>query len=226
MPGVLDRFGCADSSPALTTILAMSAVIVTAITATLCKAGVMPWSLDSFGVAVAMAAITLAAGVWAWMCFRTSVPAYVGAAAPTPLVCNHCGARDERHIKSAWNVCNARAQHCSITCVVVANRTAESTTLLAFTQANPGADLSSIAMTVLEGWWHSIQVRIGLSTAWSVLRGEVRRHPCGLLQWSPQVRRSSPGCGRGGRWQRPVSFIVWCPWPTSAAWLAQCCRQR
>jgi len=66
-------------SAALTTILAMSAVIVSAITATLCKAGVMPWSLDSFGFAVAMVAITLAAGVWAWMCFRTSVPAYVGA---------------------------------------------------------------------------------------------------------------------------------------------------
>lgn len=46
-----------------------------------------------------------------------------------------------------------------------------------FTQANPGADLSSIAMTVLEGWWQQHPLRIGLSTAWSVLRGEVRRHP-------------------------------------------------
>lgn len=48
-------------------------------------------------------------------------------------------------------------------------------------QVDDGVDLSDVATAVFESWWQQHPVRIGLTTAWGLLQGEVRRHPLRAL---------------------------------------------
>jgi len=63
----------------LTTALAMATLIVAAVTATLCQAGVIVWSTANFSVATALLGLTLVAGMWTWLGFRVPAPGNVGA---------------------------------------------------------------------------------------------------------------------------------------------------
>lgn len=64
---------------ATTAALAVTTLIVCGITATLCKAGILPWSMASFDVGAVLLGLTLAAALWTWRGFRTATPGNVGA---------------------------------------------------------------------------------------------------------------------------------------------------